>query len=168
MAEVGLLDGESEVELIEGEIIHVSPMGTRDRQVVERLRAVLQSAVAGRAVVDIRRAMRLGNLTETQPALVVRKPGRDPRSGFATGNDTLLLVEVSGTTALYDHDIKLPIYATHGIPEVWIVDLQSHQVYFYRSLVQDRYTEVQICGNPGLTRITSYADVDIDLSGLPI
>jgi Uma2 family endonuclease len=169
MAEVGLLSGESPVELIEGEIIHMPPSGTHHRNVVKRLHAALESALASRAVIEIQRVVRLGNITEAQPDLIVTRPDRNSHApGFATGNDTLLVIEVSDTTLLYDHDIKAPVYAAHGIPEVWIVDLQQHRVHFFRSPVDGKYTEVQVCGEPGLTKLTHFSDSDIDLSGLPL
>jgi Uma2 family endonuclease len=169
MAEIGLLNGEPQVELIEGEIIHMAPMGTQHGNVVERLHEALKSALAGRALINIQRVFRLSNITEAQPDLIVLKPGRDYHSAkFPTGSDTLLVVEVSDTTFLYDHDIKVPLYAAHGVPEVWIVDLESRCVRFFRSLVDGKYTDIQVHEEPGITSLADFPDSDIDLSELLI
>jgi Uma2 family endonuclease len=171
MAEIGLLNGEPAVELIEGEIIHMAPMGTQHGNVVDRLHAALKSALAGRALINKRRVFRLSDITEAQPDLVVLKPDRDYHSArFPTGNDTLLVVEVSvsDNTFLYDHDIKVPLYATHGVPEVWIVDLESRCVRFFRSLVDGKYTDVTVCAEPATATLAEFPGSTIDLSGLLI
>jgi Uma2 family endonuclease len=97
----------------------------------------------------------------------VMRPGREfhPAKVF-TGSDTLLVVEVSDTTFQYDHAIKVPVYAAHGVPEVWIVDLESHRIHFFRSLVDGSYTDVQVSAAPGATKLTHLPDSNIDLSGL--
>ena len=169
MAEIGLLNGEPAVELIEGEIIHMAPMGTQHGNVVERLHAALKSALSGRALINIQRVFRLSNITEAQPDLIVLKPNRDYHSAkFPTGSDTLLVIEVSDTTFSYDHDIKVPLYAAHDVPEVWIVDLESRCVRFFRTLVDGKYTDVQVVEIPGMTRLAGLRDTNIDLSGLLI
>ena len=169
MAEIGLLNGEPAVELIEGEIIHMAPMGTQHGNVVERLHAALKTALSGRAVINIQRVFRLSNITEAQPDLIVLKPGRDYHSAkFPTGSDTLLAIEVSDTTFSYDHDIKVPLYAAHDVPEVWIIDLESRCVRFFRGLVDGKYTDIQVIEDPGLTRLADFPDTNINLSGLLI
>ena len=166
MAEIGLLTGEPAVELIEGEIIHMAPMGTQHGNVVQRLHTTLKSALAGRAVINIHRVFRLSNITEAQPDLIVLKPDRDYHSTkFPTGSDTLLVVEVSDTSFSYDHDVKVPLYAAHDVPEVWIVDLESRCVRFFRSPVDGKYTDVQVVEEPTIVKLAGY---NIDLSGLLI
>lgn len=169
MAEIGLLNGEPAVELIEGEIIHMAPMGTQHGNVVQRLHTALKTALAGRALISIQRVFRLSNITEAQPDLIVLKPGRDYHSAkFPTGSDTLLVIEVSDTTFSYDHDIKVPLYAAHDVPEVWIVDLESRCVRFFRGLVDGKYTDVQVVEEPALAKVADFPDTNIDLSGLLI
>ena len=169
MAEIGLLNGEPAVELIEGEIIHMAPMGTQHGNVVDRLHAALARALAGRAVINIQRVFRLSNITEAQPDVIVLKPGRDYHSTkFPTGSDTLLVVEVSDTSFSYDHDIKVPLYAAHDVPEVWIVDLESRCVRFFRKLVDGKYTDIQVIDEPALSQLADFPDTHIDLCGLLI
>ncbi len=169
MAEIGLLNGEPAVELIEGEIIHMAPMGTQHGNVVRRLHVALESALSGRAVINIQRVFRLSNITEAQPDLIVLKPGRDYHSAkFPTGSDTLLVIEVSDTSFSYDHDVKVPLYAAHGVPEVWIVDLESRRLRLFRGLADGKYTDVEAVADPSLTTLAEFRDARIDLSGLLI
>jgi Uma2 family endonuclease len=167
MAEIGLLDGEPHIELIEGEIIHMAPMGTHHCNVVDHLSKALNSALEGRATVIVQRLFRLSNITEAQPDIVVLKRGHDSHSAkFPTGADTLLVVEVSDTTSLYDRDVKVPLYASHGIPEVWIVDLEDQCLHFFRSPVEGQYTDVRVVSEPGTTVLAAPEDLIINLSGL--
>jgi Uma2 family endonuclease len=167
MAEVGLLSGGPPVELLEGEIIHMAPMSPRHRTVVERFHGALQSGLAGRAHINVQRVCRLSNMTEMQPDLIVIKPGRDCRSVILpSGRDTLLVVEVSDTTFVYDRHVKLPLYAAHGVPEVWIVDLESRCVHFFRSLLDGRYTDVRVSAEPGAIGLIDFPDLTIGLAGL--
>jgi Uma2 family endonuclease len=87
------------------------------------------------------------------------------RRAHPTPADVLLLVEVSDSTLRYDRDVKVALYARHGIPEVWIVDLQNLQVYFHRSPEDGRYLD-QTTGEPGVTPLAALPGVAVDLSGL--
>lgn len=167
LAEVGILDTARRAELIEGEIIAMGPMGTRHRAVVDRLSQLLGRSVAARAIVRAPGTFRLSTITEPQPDLVLLRPDRDYRStGFATGSDTLVVVEVSDTTFQYDRDVKIPLYARHGIPEVWIVDLERKRLHFFRSLKGGDYSDVSFTGEPGVTPIAALAGLSVDLSGV--
>ena len=167
MAEIGLLNGERPVELIEGEIIQMAPMGTQHGRVVERLSHAIANALCGKVTVNIHRVFRLSNITEPQPDVIVLRPGLDEEtSRFPAGGDTLLVIEVSDTTLLYDQDIKVPVYAAHGVPEVWIVDLETRCLRFFRSLVDGRYTDIPVTRTPALAALADFPDSAIDLSGL--
>jgi Uma2 family endonuclease len=169
MAEIGLLNAEATVELIEGEIIHMAPMGSRHGSVVERLRQALTTALGGQALVHIQRVFRLSNITEPQPDLSVLKPGRGPNAArFPTGDDSLVVIEVSEGTFQYDRDIKVPLYASHDVPEVWIVDLENRCVHFFRSLVNGVYTDVQVLSEPGPLSFVVLNATNVDLSNLMI
>ena len=165
MAEIGLLNGEMPVELIEGEIIQMAPMGTQHGQVVERLHQALAASLQDRVLINIQRVFRLSSITEAQPDISVLRPQWNQlESSFPTGEDTLLVIEVSDNTLLYDQDIKLPVYAAHGVPEVWIVDLESRCVRFFRALRQGWYTDIRTTGAPGFAALVEFPDQPIDLT----
>ena len=133
MGEVGILGPEDRVELIEGEIIEMSPISPRDAACVTVLNRLLLQAVVDRAVLSPRNPVRLLGDTEPQPDVVLlRPPERRYWEHKAEPPDALLVVEVSDTSYRYDRYVKLPLYARAGIPEVWIVDLAHAVVEVFR------------------------------------
>jgi Uma2 family endonuclease len=167
MAELGLLNEDSRVELIEGEIIDMAPIGISHNSTVDRLNRWLVTAVGSRAIVRIQGSFRLSNITEPQPDVILLRPREDFYAAkFAAGEDTLLVVEVSDTTFRYDRSVKVPLYARHGIPEVWVVDLENGRLHFFRALVKETYTDVTATDNPGMTTLPGIKDLSVDLSRL--
>ena len=126
MAEVGLLAHDARVELIQGEIIDMVPIGSRHAAVVNMLTEQLSLAAVGRAMVTVQRPIRLDQRSEPQPDLALVQRRADFYSaGHPRAADVLLVIEVSDSTLRYDREIKLPLYASHGIPEVWLIDINS-------------------------------------------
>ena len=89
-----------------------------------------------------------------------------PRSAHPLPGDVLLLVEVAETTLAYDRDIKLPLYARAGIPEVWIVDLATPMLQIHRAPSGDRYADRLDLPEPGTVTLAALPEVSIDLTGL--
>jgi len=167
MAEVGLLAPDARVELIEGEIIDMAPIGIHHTSVVDRLTKWLISAVADEAIVRVQGSFRLSGFTEPQPDVILLEPREDFYwSRFATGDDTLLVIEVSDSTFRYDRRIKAPLYARYGIPEYWIVEIEGARLHFLRGLADGRYTDVSVVSTPGITAIPGLDGKSIDLSKL--
>lgn len=126
MAEVGLLAPDARVELIQGEVIDMAPIGTRHGAVVDALARLLIRAVNDHAIVRVQGSIRLDRHSEPQPDLSILKPRKDfYRDVHPTATDVLLIIEVSDTTLRYDRNIKAPLYASHGVPEVWLIDVNS-------------------------------------------
>lgn len=167
MGEAGIFAPNARVELIEGEIIDMAPIGSRHGSAVKRLNSVLVSAVGSRAVVSVQDPLRLGDLSEAKPDLMLLKPRADfYADAHPTAADVLLLIEVADTSARYDREVKLPLYARHGVPEVWIVDLEARLVRFFRSPSGDAYTQASATAEPGRTPIAALPGVEIDLSAI--
>jgi len=122
MAEVGILHEDDRVELIEGEIVEMSPIGGRHVSCVGRLTRVLSQFAGERYLVNVQSPMRLDDHWEPQPDLTVVRD-RDYGNSLPGPEDILLLIEVADTSLAYDRNVKLPLYAQAGIPEVWIVDI---------------------------------------------
>ena len=115
----------------------------------------------------VRGAVRLGSMSMPQPDITVLKPRSDfYRSRGAAASDVLLIIDVSDSTLRFDRDVKVPLYARHGIPEVWIVDLQQDRLHFYRSLVDGEYRDKTSTSEPGLTSMTTLQQISVDLSRL--
>ena len=129
MAEAGILDEDDRVELIEGEIVQMSPIGSRHQGCVNRLARLLFDFAGRDYVVHVQGPVRLNERSEPQPDLALLKSRSDFYSDrHPTPEDVLLLIEVSETSADYDREVKLPLYAGAGIAEVWIVDLGAQTV----------------------------------------
>jgi Uma2 family endonuclease len=167
MAEVGLLAPDARVELIEGEIIDMPPIGSPHGSVVDRLNQLMVRAVGDRGIVRVQGAVRLSRFSEPQPdlALLVPRPNfyadRQP-----TAADTFLIVEVSETTTRYDLKIKSSLYARHGVPEYWVIDLAGGQLHFFRGPTADGFTHARIVPSSGPVAIAALSDVSIDLSAV--
>jgi Uma2 family endonuclease len=132
MGEVGILTEADRVELIEGEIVEMSPIGKRHAACVNRLTKLLVQAVGSSGIVSVQNPVRLDDYSEPQPDVAVLKPRADfYEQALPTPADVLLIIEVCDTTLEYDRQIKLPLYARAGIPEVWLVNLTDEQIETY-------------------------------------
>ena len=128
------------VELIDGEIIEMSPTGHRHAVCVSRATTMFIEAFGRRVVVGPQNPLQLSDWTEPQPDLVVFKPRADFYSAKKpTPDDVLFTVEVSDTSLRFDRNVKLPRYAAAGIPEVWIEDLQNNLLLVYRDPTGKEY-----------------------------
>ncbi len=127
MAEVGLLTPDARTELIEGEVIDMAPIGDKPANTVDRLVRLFAKALADDTGLGVQRPIRLSTKSEPQPDLVIYKE-RNVAAGHPTGADILLVIEVSDSTLRYDREKKAPLYAQHGIPEMWLVDLNRKQL----------------------------------------
>jgi Uma2 family endonuclease len=167
MAEVGILDHEARVELIEGEIIDMAPPGSPHAAAVHRLAEILIRALNGRANVLVQNPVRLSNFSEPQPDIALLKR----RDDFYSANhprpeDVLLIVEVAASSLAYDRNRKLPLYARHGIPEMWLVDLEHRRLSRHRAPQHGAYT---IADEPALAaplEVAALPGVSFDLGRL--
>lgn len=132
MAEVGILHRDDRVELIEGEIIEMTAVGTRHTACVSKLNRLLTGIAGANLIVRVQDPVRLSDRSEPEPDLAVVAFRDDFYSGaHPTPRDTRLLAEVADTSLAYDRDIKVPLYARAGVPEVWLVDLTEPGVTIY-------------------------------------
>ncbi|HEV2271852.1 MAG TPA: Uma2 family endonuclease [Steroidobacteraceae bacterium] len=167
MDRTGLLEPDARVELIEGEVVHMPPIGSRHGSTTEFLDHLFDRALADRATVRGQLPVRLDNLSEPVPDVAIVKSRADRYSrSHPTPPDVLLIVEVSHSTLRDDINVKVPLYARHGIPEVWIVDLKNSLLRTYRSPSKGRYRDTTSTATPGKTSIPGVPDVTVDLSEL--
>jgi Uma2 family endonuclease len=141
MGETGVLSPDARIELIEGEIIDMPPIGPPHAGIVNRLVRILDRAIGDRAIVSAQNPMILGELSAPQPDLALLRYRDDFYSkAHPVSEDVLLAVEVADTTLAYDRRAKAPLYARFGIPELWIIDVQGRHLDLYRHPEGDRYT----------------------------
>ena len=129
----GVLKEDDRIELIEGEMIEMSPIGSRHLARVNRLVRLLSQCVGDQAIISVQNPIALPPHNEPQPDLALLKPRADDYEDKLPGaDDILLVIEVADTTLAYDRDAKMPIYARHGIVEAWLIDLQGQTVSIYQ------------------------------------
>jgi Uma2 family endonuclease len=144
MAEAGVFGPEDRIELVDGELIDMAPIGQSQAAIVTGLNRAFSMACAGRALVSPQNPVRINRLSMPQPDFAVLRNRADL---YATGTrpgpgDTLLLVEVADSSLPFDRTVKLPLYARAGIAEFWIVDLRRRAVDAYRHPSETGYGEV--------------------------
>ncbi len=129
MAGAGLFGEDDRVELVEGEIIDMAPVGSRHAACVARLTRLLVRRLGEEAIISVRSPVRMGDLSEPQPDLAVLVPRDDFYSAALPGPaDVLLVVEVSDTTVAWDRGVKIPMYGRAGVAEAWVVDVSSEVI----------------------------------------
>ncbi len=160
MGEVGIFGEDARVELIDGEVLEMSPIGWRHIWCVRRLNRILTLFANERTThdpyeADAQNPITLGEHGEPQPDLVLL---RDPPIGRLPGPDeAVLVVEVADTSLAFDRSVKLFRYAQHGIPEVWLADLNA-----------DRFEVHSEPGPDGYRRTVRYARNDrVESATLP-
>lgn len=165
LGEVGILNEDSRVELIEGELIQMPPIGGPHMWTVTQLNHLLVLAVGRSALVSPQSSVTLPPDSESQPdfAVVKRIPKRD-KSVTANTADVLLIVEVSETSLRYDRDIKLRLYAKSGIPEFWVVDVNARQVEVYRDPSGNQYREKSIVPSGEFLHIQALPEARIEVA----
>jgi Uma2 family endonuclease len=142
MNRAGLFRQDDRVELVDGEVIEMTPIGPQHAACVRRLNRMFHRRFAGSALVDIQNPVRLSGRTEVQPDVVLLKQREDfYGEGLPGPTDTLLVIEVADTSLTYDQDIKIPLYARSGIGEVWLVDLPRGVITVFRGPSPQGYRE---------------------------
>ena len=143
LAEVGVLKPDDRVELIEGEIIRMSPIGSPHAAGVSRLNRFFQKTWTEREViVAVQNPIRLSEFSEPVPDLALLKPRDDFYAAHhPTPEDVLIVIEVSDTTLLADRNVKMPLYARAGIPEAWLVNLPRKVIEVYFDSTEGNYRE---------------------------
>jgi Uma2 family endonuclease len=140
MLTAGILSEDDRVELIDGEVCVMSPIGPLHAALVDRLTRILVLLCATSAIVRVQSAIQLNDYTEPQPDLAVLQPRDD---FYATAHplaaEVLLVIEVADTSIAYDREEKLPRYAMSGIPEAWLIDLNQQVIEQYTQPRNGKY-----------------------------
>ena len=158
MADIGILREDDRVELIDGQVVEMSPIGGRYVTCVSRITRLLVSQLTDDAVVNGQSPVRLGKYQEPEPDLAVVR-NREYGNDLPNADDVFLLMEVSDTSLAYDRGTKLTLYARAGIPEFWLIDLPGEAIERHTNPSGDKYgvavragrgEEIESPGVPGL------------------
>jgi Uma2 family endonuclease len=126
MGEAGVFAPEQRVELIEGEVVEMAPIGSRHADWVDNLPLLFARGVPTGVRVRVRNPVHLSDYSEPQPDLALLRPReRSYAEVHPSGPDTLLVVEVADTSLRYDREVRMPLYARRGVPELWLFDLAA-------------------------------------------
>jgi Uma2 family endonuclease len=167
MGEAGVLAPDARVELINGEVVDMAPMGTRHYSLVSRLQRMFDRAVGDRAIVNSQLPVRLSTHSEPEPDLSVLRARDDYySSALPAPGDVLLLIEVSDSTVDYDLRTKAQLYATHGIAVYWVFDLPARLLHVHTQPRDGRYLSVVAQESPGAQAVPGVPGATIDLTGL--
>jgi Uma2 family endonuclease len=143
MGEAGILNEDDRIELIEGELIDMAPIGSRHAGIVTRLARLLMKAVNDQAIVSVQNPLRLSGRSEPQPDVMVLKSRPDDYiDALPEPADVMVLIEVADSSIDYDRKTKLPLYARHGIPEVWLIDLNTQLLEHYTQPGDEDYGQL--------------------------
>jgi Uma2 family endonuclease len=145
MAQTGILNPDARVELIDGEIIEMNPIGRRHRGTVDRIAHLFGQRLGDSAIVRVQSSIVLGDHGEPEPDLALLRFRDDfyTRSDEAP-EDILLVIEVADTSERYDRRTKAPLYARNGLPELWIVDLNRTRITRYLDPTTGGYTTTRV------------------------
>ena len=159
MAEAGILGEDDRVELLDGRIVEMMPIGEPHAACVRRLTNLLAERARGRAIVDVQDPVYLDRWSLPQPDVTLLRPRSDFYTSHPRPEDLLLVVEVADTSLGYDRDEKFPRYAAGGITEAWLVDLEGDRIEVHREPGPEGYArirsvtrgaELEVAGLPGV------------------
>jgi Uma2 family endonuclease len=165
MAAAGVFSEDDRVELIEGEIVEMNPIGSRHAACVGRLTKLLERLAGERSIVWVQNPVQVNDSSEPLPDVTLLKPRDD---FYAQANpqssDVLLIIEVADSSVEYDRDIKLPLYAQAGIPEVWLINLPKETIEIYTQPHNDTYQEIRVLkrGEPLVSKSVPNLVIDAD------
>jgi len=144
MMHAGVLREGERVELLNGQLVDMLPIGPFHGGSTNRLTRTFERLSRDRWITSVQNPVHLGKHDEPQPDLMLLRPEPDFYSTrHPEPGDVFLLIEISDSTLLIDREEKVPIYARAGIPEVWIVNLPERLVEVFRKPEHGAYTALQ-------------------------
>ena len=144
MGEARVFGEDDRIELLDGDIALMTPIGSAHASAVKRLNRLFWQRVGEAAIIAVQDPIRLGERSEPQPDVALVRPRPDYyRAAHPAADDVWLLVEVAETSADADREIKVPLYARAGIREVWLVDLTGEGIEVYRGPSPAGYRDVR-------------------------
>lgn len=158
-----VLDGAFEdepIELLEGFLVEMSPEGPLHSDVIRRLNELLVPALVGVAQVRVGHPLALGARSEPEPDVAVVAPG-DYHEEHPTG--AWLVIECSRSSRRKDLGVKAEVYASHGVPEYWVVDLATERVVVHTEPAGARYRRVAEHARGDTLHPSALEDLAIDV-----
>ena len=167
MAQAGVLKPDARVELLDGEILDMSPIGPFHGGVVNDLGRLFNQVSRGRWVVSIQNPLHLDDHSEPQPDLMLLRPAPDNYKRRHPGPEQVfLLIEVGDASLDHDRERKIPAYGRADIKESWLVNLADETVEIYREPHLNGYQSTTILRAGAMARPLAFPDVALDIADL--
>ncbi len=167
MGESGIFPPGSRLELINGEIVEMSPIGSNHAGHLNRLNQLLIPLIEHQAVASLRNPLQLGDFSEPEPDLMLLKPNPDFYcSGRPQAGDVLLLVEIADSSLEYDRTHKLKLYAVHNIQEYWLLNLNDCCLEVYRRPRGETYDEKITLRHGDTVNLSLLPDIAIQVGSI--
>jgi Uma2 family endonuclease len=162
LGDAGIFPPESRMELIEGEILHMAPIGFNHAGHINRLISFFAPLLAGKAAISAQNPLQLGDLSEPEPDFMLLRPEANFYSTrHPKADDVLLLIEVSDSTLRFDRSQKARLYATYGIPEYWIINLIDNCLEVYRQPQDGDYQDKSILSKTDSLNLLVLPDIRV-------
>ena len=147
MTELGIFAEDEHLELVEGDLIRMSPIGEEHARYTLQLSYLFSQLTAGKILVNVQNPLILDECNEPEPDLMLLKFRSDfYKKAKPCPADVLLVIEVADTSLAYDKTIKIPLYAKRGIPEVWLINLPQRCLEIYRQPSAQGYQHIWLPG----------------------
>jgi hypothetical protein len=167
MAETGVLKPDARVELLNGQVFDMSPIGPSHGGAVKRLNDFFANLSHGRWLLAVQDPIALDDYSEPQPDLMLLERAPDFYEKRHPGpDDVFLLIEVSDSTLAFDREEKLPVYGGAGIREVWIINLPDQTVEIYRDPQDGGYASTVILRPGSQASPLAFPDVALEVADL--
>jgi Uma2 family endonuclease len=165
MIDAGILDDRA-VELINGEIVQMSPEGVPHTFYCRGTAKYLRSILGDRAEISEAHPITLPNDSEPEPDIaIIRTPDTLYQTRHPQPDDILWLIEVSNSTLVKDLGVKKDLYARSGIPEYWVMNLQINELVVFKNLTADGY-QSKAAFSDGFISPLAFPDISIDIQRL--
>lgn len=163
MGEVGIFRADDRIELIEGELIDMAPIGSFHAGLNHRLGRLMERLLGDKATTWVQSPIKLSLNSAPQPDFaLLRYRSDDYATSLPSASDVLLLAEVADSTIRSDREVKAPLYARHGVPEYWIIDLPARAIEVYREPSGGQYQAVSAVTG-GLLAPSAFPEAALDV-----
>lgn len=167
MEQVGILKPTARVELIEGIIVDMSPIGPAHNGIVDHLSQLLHRSIVDRGIVRTQGSIILDKYNEPEPDIAILKPKSDFYiNELPAPKDIFFVIEVADVSLKEDRDRKIPLYAKHNISEVWLIDIANKSIEIYLEPSSSQYQKVVCPDKLGIIKPALLPNVEVDLSRL--
>ena len=168
MGETGILGEDDRVELIEGEIIEMSAIGSRHAATVARIHHLFSTRLGNRAVVWSQNPLLLTRYqSEPQPDILVLAPRADfYAERLPAPADVWLLIEVADSSLFYDRGTKFPLYARAGVAEAWLANIDARRLEMHQGRGRARYHTVHLPAEDETFSPAAFPDLTLTLRDL--